>query len=156
MVVPSHHVLLLLVLSWCVEGFWLQLQGVLRLSWVLWACQCCSAQPVPLTEGLGCLCLLQQNVCDWKRRWNWSFKSGEQFSRELVKFFFKNFILIEMKENFSPWGYYWEVLLSFTQFSAISFAAFKMMNPRPACGFTDQHNAMWTVWCQKKRQSAAI
>lgn len=42
-----------------------------------------------------------------------------------------------MKENFTPWGYYWEVLLSFTQFSAISFAAFKMMNPRPACGFTD-------------------
>lgn len=47
-----------------------------------------------------------------------------------------------MKENFSPWGYYWEVLLSFTQFSAISFAAFKMMNPRPACGFTDQHNVL--------------
>lgn len=47
-----------------------------------------------------------------------------------------------MKENFAPWGYYCEVLLNFTQFSAINFAAFKMMNPRPACGVTDQHNAL--------------
>lgn len=66
----------------------------------------------------------------------------KQFPGELVTFFFKKFILIEVKENFTPWGYYWEVLLNFTQFSAISFAAFQMMNPRPACGVTDWHNAL--------------
>lgn len=43
-----------------------------------------------------------------------------------------------MKENFTPWGYYWEVILNFTQFSAISFAA----RPRPACRDTDRHNAL--------------
>lgn len=66
----------------------------------------------------------------------------KQFPGELVTFFFKKLILIEMKENFAPWGYYWEVLLNFTQFEAITFAAFKVMNPRPACGVTHQHNAL--------------
>lgn len=43
--------------------------------------------------------------------------------------FFQKLILIEMKRSFTPWENYWEVILSFTQFSAVSFATFKNTEP---------------------------
>lgn len=141
--VPSPHVLLLLVLSWCIQGFWLQLQGALRfrpgcsehVSVIL------HSQCLWLRGWAVCACSNKMRVNEWEHEIGLS-SLVKQFPGELVTFFFKKFILIEMKEKFNPWGYYWEVLLNFTQFSAISFAAFKMMNPRHACGVTDQHNAL--------------
>lgn len=84
------------------KGFWDSALGMSVLLWLRgWAVCACSNR----------MCVTERE----KEMELW--RLVKPFPGELVTFFFKKFVLIEMKENFTPWGYYWSPIQLHSVFS---------------------------------------
>lgn len=78
--VPSHHVLLLLVLSWCIEGLTAASRGS---ETQLWACQCYSDWGIGLSVLVAteCVGLKEKMKCNFHVWWNRALEKEIRFDR---------------------------------------------------------------------------